>query len=508
MPWAADQIVEEGEMKNSRNVTLPDVVLCLLVAALMPLTPSLAQADGAMGVVIGNANARLKVIGAPDAKPTGGHGGGKHTPKPTPTPTATATSTATATATPTQTATGTPTATATSTATSTATATATPTATATATATPTASATATATATPTATPTPGSLAASSVAVADTFDHRVLIFTTPFTNLMNASIVIGQPDFVHSAPATTQNGLRFPGAAIFDGSGNLWVADTGNRRVLEYPAPLSNGMNAGLVLGEPDYASSFEATSASAISTPNSLQFDASGNLWVADSDYHRVLEFKPPFVNNMDASVVLGESLFTITSCTPGGSVVPAANCLGGPAGLAFDSLGNLYVADDVFRRVMVFEPTFATGMNASIVVGQPDFTTLNVGTTQNELQDASGVAVDSANNNTLAVSDSGSNRVMIFDSPFTDGMNASAVLGQPDFTSSAVSTTATGMNQPYNLAFDSLGNLLVADAGNGRVIEFIPTFANGMSLSFTFGLGAGLSANSLATPKGVGILP
>ena len=37
---------------------------------------------------------------------------------------------------------------------------------------------------------------------------------------------------------------------FDGSGNLWVADAFNQRVLEYTPPFSNGMAASLELGQP------------------------------------------------------------------------------------------------------------------------------------------------------------------------------------------------------------------------------------------------------------------
>jgi DNA-binding beta-propeller fold protein YncE len=209
--------------------------------------------------------------------------------------------------------------------------------------------------------------------------------------------------------------------------------------------------------------------------------------------------------------IFLGQSLFDITSCTvPPPPVQPTAYCLSRPFASTFDSSGNLYIAEEGNRRVTVFVPPFSIGMNASIVIGQPDFTTNNFGTTQNEFQFPTGIAVDRANLNTLAVTDEGNNRVMIFDPPFTNGMNASAVLGQPDFTSSAPANSSfspNGMNQPFGLAFDSSGNLLAADATDNRVIEFVGPFSNGMSLSFTFGWG-GSNSNDLAKPEGIGILP
>ena len=50
------------------------------------------------------------------------------------------------------------------------------------------------------------------------------------------------------PATTSTGLDTPNGLAFDSSGNLWVADSSNNRVLEYKAPFTTGEAASLVLG--------------------------------------------------------------------------------------------------------------------------------------------------------------------------------------------------------------------------------------------------------------------
>jgi hypothetical protein len=68
----------------------------------------------------------------------------------------------------------------------------------------------------------------------------------------ATLVIGQPDFTHGAHGTNANGLFDPSGAAVDAAGNLYVADAFNNRVLEYNAPLSNGMAANLVIGQPDF----------------------------------------------------------------------------------------------------------------------------------------------------------------------------------------------------------------------------------------------------------------
>jgi DNA-binding transcriptional ArsR family regulator len=72
---------------------------------------------------------------------------------------------------------------------------------------------------------------------------------PFVNGQNASLVISQKDFNSYRPATTRSGLSGPVQPLFDASGNLWVADWVGVRVLEYKPPFSNGMNASLVIGQ-------------------------------------------------------------------------------------------------------------------------------------------------------------------------------------------------------------------------------------------------------------------
>ena len=86
-----------------------------------------------------------------------------------------------------------------------------------------------------------------------------------------------------------------------------------------------------------------------------------------------MLEFKPPFATGMAASVVLGQADFTHGAANQGGAV--AANTMNGPGGEAFDGSGNLWVADYTNSRVLEFVPPFTTNMSASLVLGQLDFT-------------------------------------------------------------------------------------------------------------------------------------
>jgi sugar lactone lactonase YvrE len=315
-------------------------------------------------------------------------------------------------------------------------------------------------------------------VADRNNNRVLEFLkgAGFTNGKAASVVLGQPDFTHSNALTTSNGMNGPSGVAVDSSGNIWVADTGNNRVLEFlkGAGFTTGQSASIVLGQSTFTTNAAATTSTGLWQPLSLGFDPSGNLWVADYQNYRVLEFLKGagFTNGQAASVVLGEADFThrVAATTATGMSLPQS--------VAADSSGNVWVADTSNNRVTLFVKGagFTNGKAASVVLGQPDFTHSDALTTSNGMRFPVGVAVDSSGN--VWVSDFGNNRVTLFlkGTGFTTSQAASAVLGQKSFTTGGAATTSTGMWTPTRIAFDPSGNLWVADYQNYRVTEFITT--------------------------------
>jgi len=109
-----------------------------------------------------------------------------------------------------------------------------------------------------------------------------------------------------------------------------------------------------------------------------------------------------------------------------------------GDCALAFDSSGNLWVATAM--SVLEFVPPFHSGMAATVTIG--------VGTTTDEppaadiLDTPDGIALDSAGD--LIVSDSLNSRVLIFKPPFTTGMDATTLIGQPNMTAGASGTCDT----------------------------------------------------------------
>jgi sugar lactone lactonase YvrE len=332
-------------------------------------------------------------------------------------------------------------------------------------------------------------------VVDGGNNRVLEFQAPFTNGMQASLVIGQPNLSSTAGSTAANGLNFPTSARFDSSGDLWVADGGNDRILEYKAPFSTGMNASLVLGQSSFTTSNAAATQAGLSIPGSLAFDSSGNLWVADTENNRVLEYDLPFSDGMQASLVLGQGSFTSS-----GAATTATGMMG-PTEVAFNPAGDLWVADSFNNRILEFAPPFQAGASAHYVLGQSDYvSTLLDG--QGQLYSPTSVTLDSSGD--LWVADAQDNRVVEYTAPLSTGMNATLAIGQASLTLSASGGGKGGLSSPFDAVFDQSGNLWVSDTNNNRILEFSPPFTTGMNASLVLGQSSFTTYGNSTSPSGL----
>ncbi|MGH8047451.1 MAG: NHL repeat-containing protein [Chthoniobacterales bacterium] len=295
----------------------------------------------------------------------------------------------------------------------------------------------------------------------------------------ANLVLGQLLFTTNSASVPPNAasLATPyGISVDPVSGKVFVADTGNNRVLRYAsaASLVNGATPEIVIGQVNF-SSYTANqgnvltpSQTSLSAPADVFVDATGRLWVADTNNNRVLLFENAsnLFNTPFADRVYGQPDF--------GTATAAAtqSKLASPNGVCVDPAGTLWVADTGSHRVMAWKIAAAipNGMPADRVLGQATFTTAVAATSQTGLFSPRGIAADDAH---VWVADSGSNRVVMYANfPAINGAPANLVLGQATYIASTPATSATGMTSPTSVAlFD--GILYVADSGNNRVVSF-----------------------------------
>src|SRR6266852_396970 len=212
------------------------------------------------------------------------------------------------------------------------------------------------------------------------------------------------------------------------------------------------------------------------------------------------------FTTGQAARAVIGQNIFTVAD--PGAS----RKLIGAVSGLAYAN-GTLFVADSnrigaapINNRVLIYhnissqfpDPTQteakqggrcpACGGQASVVLGQPDFTTTGPGSSQTGLQLPTAVATDGT---MLAVADTDNNRVLIWKTiPVSNNAPADIVIGQPDFktTLTSVPPTAKSMRGPQGVWFQD-GKLFVADTQDHRVLIYnsVPT-SNGAAADVVLG--------------------
>lgn len=265
-----------------------------------------------------------------------------------------------------------------------------------------------------------------LAVADAWNHRVLVWHGyPQRNNQPADIVLGQRDF---AGNLANRGLDAPradtlnwcyGVTIADG--RLMVADTGNRRVLIWNRiPEMNGAAADLVLGQRDFACRDEnggmGTGAVGMRWPHAVATSGEA-LMVADAGNNRIMVWGgAPAANGAPCDFVLGQAGFAGQEHNRA-AYYPDAAALNMPYGVAAQG-DRLIVADAANSRLLGY-PLARLGMGAAAthLAGQRDFADKGDNrwglASRDSLCWPYGV---SACGGTVVVSDSGNNRISLWE--------------------------------------------------------------------------------------------
>ena len=366
-------------------------------------------------------------------------------------------------------------------------------------------------------------------IADTGNNRVLgyRYATQLVAGSKADLVIGQLDFYSNQAQGPSNGrstgLSSPTGLAVDHAGNLYVADTGNNRVLCFPqpfAPANSNQFPSLVIGQKTLTTNtvnLNGLGASTLATNGSglgrtgIAFDPSGNLWVADTGNNRVLRFPAavlvPGTIFPAADTVIGQATFTTNTASNARTNLTA---LAGPNGVSVDSGGNLYVTDQYYRALEYNAP-LSTNQAAAAVLGIDQTNNSATTPTQYALNAPTGVL---ALNSGPIVADTGNNRLMVY-SPKGNWTQpqisplANAVVGQTSFTQNQANqgngdASANSLNAPVDMAATAQ-ELFVVDDANNRVLVFglSPTGISGLAARVIGQLDFPYTGNNMVDGKG-----
>ena len=269
---------------------------------------------------------------------------------------------------------------------------------------------------------------------------------------------GEQGFGGDGGPAVQAQLASPTGVAVDGSGNLYIADSGNERIRKVDPTGRITTVAGT--GERGAGGDGGPATQAQFAFPADVAVDGSDNLYIADRDTHRIRKVDP--TGRITTIAGTGE----YGGDGDGGPAVQAQ--LDSPTDVAVDGSGNLYIADKGTSRIRKVDSrgTITTVAGTRRRGGGGD----GGPAVQAQLTFPNGVAVDGSGN--LYIADSGNDRIRKVDP--TGTITTVAGIGE-DVSDSGYSgdggpAVEAQLAGPVGVAVDGSGNLYIADRGNRRI--------------------------------------
>jgi sugar lactone lactonase YvrE len=255
----------------------------------------------------------------------------------------------------------------------------------------------------------------------------LYIIEPYNNLLRkvvlstgiVSTAAGSVSGYADGPALSAK-FNNPGFLSIDASGVVYIAEGNGHRIRKYDP--STGQ-VSTVAGTGSSGSANGIGTNASFNSPSGIALDGSGNLYVADKSNHRIRKI-----------VLASGEVTTFAGGTFGNTDGPIASAkFNKPQGLAFDSHGNMYVADDLNHRIRKIDMLTLT---VSTVAGSSAGYADGSGT-QAKLQRPAGIFVDGSG--IIYVSELVSQRIrMIYPSGQVVTLAGDGVAGNLESTATA----------------------------------------------------------------------
>ena len=298
---------------------------------------------------------------------------------------------------------------------------------------------------------------------------------------------------------TQAELCLPDGLFVDGSGNIFIADTGNARIREVVAAT------GIIQtvagdGTAGYNGDGIPATQAELFSPDGVFVDGSGNIFIADSDNHRIREVVAATGN---IQTVAGDG-----TAGYNGDGIPATQAeLNNGDGVFVDGSGNIFITDTGNERIR--EVVAATGDIQTVAGdGTGGYNGDGIPATQAELSGAQSVFVDGSGN--IFIADAGNQRIREV-AAATGNIQTVAGDGSFGYNGDGIPATQAELNSPFGVFLDGSGNIYIADYSNNRIREVvvatgsIQTVAGNGFLSYSGDGFAAIDAD-LSSPAGIAV--
>jgi sugar lactone lactonase YvrE len=302
------------------------------------------------------------------------------------------------------------------------------------------------------------------------------FIGVITNIIKIKIDVSVTTLAGSGTKGSANGqgtaaqFFHPKGIAVDNNGNILVADSYNHKIRKitsggYVTTLAGSGTKGFADGQGTVAKFRE---------PSGIAVDNNGNIWVADSENHRIRKITSGgYVTTLAGSGAPGP--------TDGQGAAAKFNL---PKGIAVDNNGNIWVADSSSQKIRKITSggkvtTLAGSGSRSFADGQGAAAKFNL---------PEGIAVD--NNGNILVADTENNKIR----KITSGGYVTTLAGSGSRSFANGNGAAAKFSWPSGIAVDNNGNILVADSYNHKIRKItlqgeVTTLA-GSSIGFADGKG------------------
>lgn len=321
-------------------------------------------------------------------------------------------------------------------------------------------------------------------------------------------------------------LNYPGGVFVDGSGNIFIADTINSVIREVAAAsgdiqtmAGDGSVCASATAPPPVCGNDGLALSAQLNNPSGLFVDASGNIFIADTEDNliRVVNTGAAAITVATVPVGPGEIATVAGNGTQGyagdGAAAISAE-LNAPFGVFVDPSGNIFIADtsnNVIREVTATTGAITTVAGNGTNCAQPTNPCGDGGAAISaQLSFPTNVFVDSAQN--IYIGDKGDNRIRAVNTSTQPATVASIVIppgdiatvagtGARGYAGDGAAATSALLNAPYGVFVDSSGDIFLSDPENFVVREvvastgFIATVAGNNIQGFSGDTGSSTAA-------------